>query len=154
MVMQSSLKQPQRVPSNRSRGNPAGVEVLENRRHLDGAFAADVSVVMSGLDNPRGMDFGPQGALYVVEAGRGGGPGAPAVVSRGTPHFYGETGAVSRLWKGAQQRVASGLPSIGLVDGKEAAGPSDISFNGVGNAYVTVGFGENPTLRGALGAAG
>jgi hypothetical protein len=89
-----------------------------------------------------------------VEAGRGGGPGAPAVVSRGTPHFYGETGAVSRLWMGEQQRVASGLPSIGLVDGKEAAGPSDISFNGVGNAYVTVGFGENPTLRGALGAAG
>ena len=30
------------------------------------------SVVMSGLDNPRGLAFGPEGALYVAEAGRGG----------------------------------------------------------------------------------
>src|SRR3954452_17464990 len=121
MVMQSSLKQPQRVPSNRSRGNPAGVEVLENRRHLDGAFAADVSVVMSGLDNPRGLDFGRQGALYVTEAGRGGGPGAPSIVPRGTPLYYGATGAVTRLWKGQQERVASGLPSLAMANGNEGA---------------------------------
>src|SRR4051812_21893012 len=113
MNMQSWIKQSQRVRADRSRGNPAGVESLENRRHLDGAIAADVSVVMSGLDNPRGMDFGPQGALYVAEAGRGGGadPNAPSFVLRGTQLYYGETGAVSRLWKGEQQRVASGLPS-------------------------------------------
>ena len=30
-----------------------------------------VSVVMSGLDSPRGLAFGPEGALYVTEAGRG-----------------------------------------------------------------------------------
>src|SRR5215472_4543614 len=30
-----------------------------------------LTCVMSGLDNPRGMAFGPQGALYVAEAGRG-----------------------------------------------------------------------------------
>src|SRR5512138_1235874 len=30
-----------------------------------------VTVVMSGLDNPRGLAFGPEGALYVAEAGRG-----------------------------------------------------------------------------------
>ena len=28
-----------------------------------------VTVVMSGLDNPRGLAFGPEGALYVAEAG-------------------------------------------------------------------------------------
>ena len=33
-------------------------------------------VVMSGLDNPRGLAFGPEGGLYVAEAGRGG-PGPP-----------------------------------------------------------------------------
>jgi hypothetical protein len=152
--MRSSKKQSRRARSNGSRGNPAGVESLENRRHLDGALAADVSVVMSGLDNPRGMDFGPQGALYVAEAGRGGGPGAPSFVLRGTPLYYGETGAISRLWKGEQQRVASGLPSIAQVNGNEGAGPSDISFNGVGNAYVTVGFGADPNLRANLGPAG
>src|SRR4051812_43954344 len=122
--MRSSIKQLQRGRANASRGNPAGVELLENRRHMDGALAADMPVVMSGLDNPRGMDFGPQGALYVAEAGRGGGPGAPGLVLRGTTLTYGATGAVSRLWKGEQQRVASGLPSLAQANGNEAAGPS------------------------------
>jgi hypothetical protein len=27
-----------------------------------------VTVLMSGLDNPRGLAFGPEGAVYVVEA--------------------------------------------------------------------------------------
>jgi glucose/arabinose dehydrogenase len=31
-----------------------------------------VTRVMGGLDNPRGLAFGPKGALYVAEAGRGG----------------------------------------------------------------------------------
>src|SRR4029079_14996992 len=139
--MRLSKKQGPRGRANGSRGNPGGVETLENRRHLDGVLASDVSVVMSGLDNPRGMDFGPQGALYVAEAGRGGGPDAPGLVLRGTTLTYGPTGAVSRLWKGEQQRVASGLPSLAQASGNEAAVPSDVSFNGVGNAYVTVGFG-------------
>jgi len=29
-------------------------------------------VVMSNLDNPRGLAWGPEGGLYVAEAGRGG----------------------------------------------------------------------------------
>ena len=154
--MRLSKKQGQRGRSGGSRGSPSGVEALENRRHLDGALAPGVSVVMSGLDNPRGMEFGPQGALYVAEAGRGGGadPNAPSFVLRGTPLYYGQTGAITRLWKGAQERVASGLPSIAQLNGNEGAGPSDIAFNGAGNAYVTVGFGANPDLRANLGPAG
>jgi hypothetical protein len=31
-----------------------------------------LTVVMSGLDNPRSLAFGPEGALYVAEADRGG----------------------------------------------------------------------------------
>lgn len=33
--------------------------------------APQVTVVMSGLDDPRGLAFGPEGGLYVAEAGRG-----------------------------------------------------------------------------------
>ena len=36
------------------------------------AAAPATTVVMSGLDNPRGLTFGPNDALYVAEAGRGG----------------------------------------------------------------------------------
>src|SRR5688572_15836871 len=152
--MQGWNKRSQRGPMNDSRGNLVNIEPLECRRHLDGALAGDLPVVMSGLDNPRGLDFGPQGALYVAEAGRGGEAGAPNIVLRGTPLYYGATGAVSRLWKGRQERVASGLPSLAQANGNEGGGPNGISFNGAGNAYVTVGFGADPRLRGGLGSAG
>lgn len=37
------------------------------------------TVIASGLDNPRGLAFGPEGGLYVAESGRGGpGPCLPA----------------------------------------------------------------------------
>ena len=116
--------------------------------------AGDVSVVMSGLDNPRGMNFGPQGALYVTEAGRGGGVGAPSIVQRGSTFYYGATGAVSRLWHGKQARVATGLPSLALANGNRAEGAHDIVFQGVGNAYVTIGLEGHPNLRDQLGDAG
>ena len=69
-----------------------------------------VPVVMSGLDNPRGLGIGPEGALYVAEAGRGG-PGPCGVNSPGETRCFGPTGAVSRLWRGDQERIATGLPS-------------------------------------------
>ena len=40
-------------------------------------------VVASGLDNPRHLSFSPTGALYVVEAGRGG--SGPCVTAHPNP---------------------------------------------------------------------
>jgi hypothetical protein len=111
-----------------------------------GAGAVTTSVVMSGLDNPRGLAFGPEGALYVAEAGRGG-PG-PCVLLRGAPQCYGPTGAVSRLWRGEQERVATGLPSYGTA--ASTTGPHDISLQGRGGAYVTIGLGLEGLPRSAL----
>src|SRR5215218_5482548 len=34
--------------------------------------SANVSVFAEGLDNPRGLEFGPDGTLYVTEGGQGG----------------------------------------------------------------------------------
>lgn len=113
-----------------------------------GAGAQTTSVVMSGLDNPRGLAFGPEGALYVAEAGRGG-PG-PCVVLRGTPQCYGPTGAVSRLWRGEQERIATGLPSYGSAVSGTFTGPQDISLLGRGHAYVTIGLGLEGLPRSAL----
>jgi hypothetical protein len=113
-----------------------------------GMAAATVTPVMTGLDNPRGLAFGPEGALYVAEAGRGG-PG-PCIVLRGAPQCYGATGRVSRYWHGAQSEYATGLPSYVTAAGPDtgtATGPHDISMLGRGNALVAIGWGADPALR-------
>ena len=109
------------------------------------------TVVMSGLDNPRGLAFAPNGALYVAEAGRGG--AGPCVVNgnTGETRCFGKTGAITRLWKGKQSRVAKGLESHALPDGSSASGPNDISFQGTGGAFVTLGLGGGPDFQAALG---
>src|SRR5215207_6113814 len=96
--------------------------------------AQTVTVVMSGLDNPRGLAFGPEGALYVAEAGRGGdGPCIPG--GGGTVRCYGATGAITRvspLEFGGQVRIMTGLPSLAPGGGFGADGPVDIAFGGRG----------------------
>jgi sugar lactone lactonase YvrE len=117
------------------------------------AAAATVTTVMSGLDNPRGLAFGPEGALYVVEAGRGGtGPCTSSIRPQepDQPRCYGPSGAVSRLWHGVQERVVTGLPSYAGPSG-QATGAHDIAMLGLGNAQVSIGWGSNPLLRDTLG---
>ncbi|MEP7147523.1 MAG: ScyD/ScyE family protein [Acidobacteriota bacterium] len=109
--------------------------------------AVTVSTVATGLNNPRGLSFGPDGALYVAEAGSGGpGPCGPGPEG---DRCYGETGSVSRIdpRTNAATRVASALPSLAGPDGSFATGVHDISFQGLGNAYLTTGFAGDPADR-------
>ncbi len=117
-----------------------------------GAAVSDpvVTVVMRDLDSPRGLAFGPEGALYVAEAGRGGaGLENPFCFTGpfGGILCYGPTGAVSRLWHGIQERVATGLPSVAFPNGNRGIGPHDIAMLGVGSAHVTIGLEASPALR-------
>src|SRR4029450_394706 len=109
---------------------------------LSGGGAAGAppgTVVMSGLDNPRHLAFGPEGGLYVAEAGRGG--SGPCFVRRGENLCAGHSGAVSRLWKGVQERLVTGLPSYANPAGNGAIGAHAVSLHGRGGAYATVGLG-------------
>ena len=66
--------------------------------------STDITTVMRGLNSPRGLDFGPEGGLYVAEAGTTQLTGACAPFLEGTmpaTKCYSGTGSVSRLWGGA-----------------------------------------------------
>ncbi len=117
--------------------------------------AATFQVLASGLDSPRGLTFGPDGALYVTEAGRGGtGPCIPAPGSGpdGPTVCYGPTGAVTRIQNGTQERIVTGLPSIALPIPEfsitvDATGPHDIQFDSTGKPYLVLGLGSSPEQR-------
>src|SRR5215217_7600433 len=105
-------------------------------RHGAGG-SGKLKVVADGLDNPRGIGFGPDGALYVAEAGSGG--SGPCIQSpEGGESCFGRTGAVTRITKRSQHRVLTGLPSTAEEGGVAASGPVDLGFSGW-TGYLLVG---------------
>lgn len=116
--------------------------------------AATMQVVATGLNNPRGLTIGPDGGIYVAEAGVGGSdcyqvdPGDPTFIM-----CIGATGSVTRIENGVQERIATGLPSLAGPDGSGASGPTRISWRPRDAFSVVVGLGTDPALRDMLAAA-
>lgn len=106
-------------------------------------------VIATGLDNPRGLDFGLGGELYVAEAGRGGSDCTLQNPEGEGAGCFGKTGAITKIdRRGNKKRVVSDLPSVASPTGGEASGPTDISFTLGGLlGYFTVGLGANPAQR-------
>ena len=151
--------------------SPGTGEVLDY--HQDSATGAwSSTVVASGLNNPRGMAFGPDGNLYVLEQGTGtpaGSPGAdtapvipfiPGLVSeRG-----GYTGSITRVDitnpAGGQERIYTGLPSFrefNPTTGQDrviSVGPNAMTIAPDGTVYIASGGGLAPETAAAVGPIG
>lgn len=102
------------------------------------ALSANVTVFASGLDNPRGLAFGPGGDLYVAEGGLGGSltttsadcAQVPAPVG---PYSGGFTSRISKINpNGVRTTVADGLPSsqTSPASGSLVSGVADVAFIG------------------------
>jgi len=100
------------------------------------------SVVATGLNNPRGLAFGPDGALYIAEAGFN-----DAVPAPGDTFAYSMNGSITQVMGSMQTRIVTGLPTIynSLMD--DVTGPQDIVFSSNGTGYVVVGLGADPAIR-------
>lgn len=88
--------------------------------------------VNSGLNNPRGLHFGPDGYLYVAEGGIGGSNPACTVVPAVGPYTGSETGGrISRIdSQGHRTTVTDTLPSsqTSMASGSLTSGVADIAF--------------------------
>jgi hypothetical protein len=111
-----------------------------------------ITVVASGLHNPRGLNFAPDGSLYVAEAAGNGTASADCgVMSDGQTRCSANTASITKidLESAAVTRVVTHLPSLIAPDGTAngGSGVQDVAFLGLGNGYITVGLGLDPTLR-------
>ena len=97
--------------------------------------SANVTVFAEGLDNPRGLKFGPDGGLYVAEGGQGGTTATEGqceqVVPPVGPYTGGTNARISTLdGDGQRTTLVDGLPSTQTAPtlGSLVSGVADVAF--------------------------
>jgi sugar lactone lactonase YvrE len=108
--------------------------------------APKISVFATGIDNPRGLDLGSDGTLYVASAGHAG----PTCADKKKQNCFGLT---SRIWAispaGAKHTLAKGMLSGGAADGTFEAGIDDVSVGPDGRIFTVSGSGTQKDISSA-----
>jgi hypothetical protein len=107
--------------------------------------SSNVTVFATGFNNPRGLKWGPDGNLYVAEAGTGGNNSTiglcDQVVPPIGPYTGGRTARISKVAPdGMRSTFARDLPSAQAAIG-DVAGVADVAFVGSQLYAVTAGGG-------------
>lgn len=90
--------------------------------------ATELEVYATGLVNPKGMAFGPDGTLYIAESGAPGDVMVPLPVNFGGEGPIGTNARISKVPPGGQREdFVTGLPNIGLYGGIEMLGAGSVA---------------------------
>lgn len=111
------------------------------------AAAPSMSVLATGLDNPRHVALAPDGTLYVASAGRAGGACSGPRRSPTCIGFSGRIVAISP--SGAKRTVQGGLLSIGGQDGTFTVGPDGVAVGPDGRVLTVIASGTPREVRAA-----
>ncbi len=106
-----------------------------------------LTTVATGLNNPRGLAFGPGGILYVGEAGLGAGNG-----TGGAANGVGATGSVGEIRNLSSaspefRRIIEGLASS-QSNGEGVVGPDGVSPLGNGDIHIIMAQSTSAVLAG------
>jgi hypothetical protein len=100
-----------------------------------GRAQSNVSVFATGLNNPRGLTFGPDGSLFVAEGGAGGTQSTVGICEQVPapigPYTGGMSARISRIGRsGVRHTVVDHLPSsqTSAGSGSLTSGVADVKF--------------------------
>lgn len=117
--------------------NSSGSKTLTTSQNASVKKMATVSVFAGGFTNPRGLEFGPDGNLYVAEAGPGGSLSSEGLCQFAAPEYFGSPagGRISKVTPGGiRSTVTDQLPTSA---GEGILGAADVAFVG-STLYVLI----------------